>query len=91
VTFVKQFLITVAGVLVGLILFLVIAPMMLFSSLASSARDAQKPTGDLVLAPAAAASGAAQAREALPQAVRLVITLDGHKLTRDIALGPTGQ
>ena len=48
-------------------------------------------TGDLVLAPAAAASGAAQAREALPQAVRLVITLDGHKLTRDIALGPTGQ
>lgn len=48
-------------------------------------------TGDLVLTPAAAASGAAQAREALPQAVRLVITLDGHKLTRDIALGPTGQ
>jgi protease IV len=47
---VKQFLITVAGVLVGLILFLVIAPIMLFSSLASSARDAQKPTGDLVLA-----------------------------------------
>ena len=29
-----------------------------------------------------------RAREALPDAVRLVITLDGRTLTRDIALGP---
>ena len=50
-------------------------------------------TGDLVVpAPAPAASGAAPvAREALPNAVRLVITLRGHKLTRDIALGPQGS
>ena len=44
-------------------------------------------TGNLVQAPAGSASGAA-ARQALPNAVRLVITLDGKKLTRDIALGP---
>ncbi len=30
------------------------------------------------------------AREALPEAVRLLITLDGQTLTRDIALGPAG-
>lgn len=52
-------------------------------------------SGDLVIQqPAPAASGAAAApvaREALPNAVRLVITLGGHKLTRDIALGPQGS
>ena len=57
-------------------------------------------TGDVALArpPAAAASGpdgnpapAAAPREALPDAVRLVITLDSRTLTRDIALGPTGS
>ncbi|HSQ71880.1 MAG TPA: hypothetical protein VLM87_05605, partial [Rubrivivax sp.] len=62
-------------------------------------------SGDLVLpqapaAPASAARGADGAgggtaatapREALPDAVRLVITLDGRTLTRDIALGPTGS
>lgn len=48
-------------------------------------------TGNLAAAPPGAASGAAPAREELPQAVRLVITLHGKKLTRDIALGPTGQ
>ncbi len=32
----------------------------------------------------------ATAREALPEAVRLLITLDGQTLTRDIALGPGG-
>ncbi len=32
----------------------------------------------------------ATAREALPEAVRLLITLDGQTLTRDIALGPAG-
>lgn len=52
-------------------------------------------------APASPASGAsapdvgapkrpASAREALPEAVRLLITLGGQTLTRDIALGPTG-
>jgi general secretion pathway protein J len=61
-------------------------------------------TGDIVpsaaaVAPAASApDGAASApaapvavREALPDAVRLVITLDGRTLTRDIALGPAGS
>ena len=45
--------------------------------------------------PPVAASGAApvaqqQIREQLPNAVRLVITLGGNKLTRDVLLGPTG-
>ena len=40
-------------------------------------------------APAAPAPPAT-AREALPEAVRLFITLDGQTLTRDIALGPAG-
>lgn len=51
-------------------------------------------SGDVIAAaPAAAGSAppAAAAREALPNAVRLVITLQGRKLTRDIALGPTGS
>jgi general secretion pathway protein J len=63
-------------------------------------------SGDLLQpqAPAAAASAASGAdggdggtpaaavpREALPDAVRLVITLDGRTLTRDIALGPSGS
>jgi general secretion pathway protein J len=30
-------------------------------------------------------------REAVPEAVRMVITLSGQKLTRDIALGPAGS
>jgi protease IV len=47
---VKQFLITVAGVLVGLILFLVVAPIVLISSIASTARDSQTPKGNVVLA-----------------------------------------
>ncbi len=43
-------------------------------------------------APAGAASAPPQTlREALPEAVRLVITLDGKTLTRDIALGPAGS
>lgn len=64
-------------------------------------------TGDLVSAPSPgfvpppdpAASGAsapapmptAQLREALPEAVRLQVTLGGQVLTRDIALGPAGS
>lgn len=42
-------------------------------------------TGDA----AAPASAGAPAMEALPAAVRLVITLEGGTLTRDIALGPS--
>jgi general secretion pathway protein J len=58
-------------------------------------------TGDLVAQPAlppaspsaSAPEGAAAAplREALPEGVRLVITLAGQTLTRDIALGPAGS
>lgn len=47
-------------------------------------------SGDIVRTPAAGAS-AAVARVQLPNAVRLMITLQGNKLTRDIALGPTGS
>jgi general secretion pathway protein J len=48
-------------------------------------------TGDVVAAPAAAGSApAVPAREALPQAVEMVLTLDGRALTRLIALGPGG-
>ncbi|MDP1649982.1 MAG: prepilin-type N-terminal cleavage/methylation domain-containing protein [Rubrivivax sp.] len=51
-------------------------------------------TGDLVQAPAPLVSApavTAAAREVLPDAVRLVITLDRGTLTRDIALGPAGS
>lgn len=56
-------------------------------------------SGDLVVAPppapgASAPDGAEPpkfAREQLPNAVRIVITLDGAALTRDIALGPQGS
>ena len=44
-------------------------------------------TGDLVLSGAGNPGGQ---REQLPGAVRLVITLEGGLLTRDIALGPSG-
>lgn len=40
--------------------------------------------------PVGGAAGPVSGREELPRAVRLVITLQGRKLTRDIALGPTG-
>jgi general secretion pathway protein J len=46
--------------------------------------------GDAASAPAATTSPV-QMREATPDAVRLVITLDGKTLTRDIALGPAGS
>ena len=48
-------------------------------------------TGNLVAAPVAGASGVPQVGQALPSAVRMVITLQGNKLTRDIALGPSGS
>jgi len=57
-------------------------------------------TGNIVAAappaaPASPASGAtpvvpATAREQLPDGVRLVVTINGQTLTRDIALGPRG-
>ena len=67
------------------------------------ARDGQwsnaQSTGNLAAAPppAPAAAGSppvavvATVREALPEAVRLQITLNGQTLTRDIALGPAGS
>ena len=48
-------------------------------------------TGNQVAPPATPGSAPASVRLELPQAVRLVITLQGKKLTRDIALGLTGQ
>lgn len=49
-------------------------------------------TGDATAAPVTPGvrGAAATAVEALPAAVRLVISLDGKTLTRDIALGPSG-
>ena len=54
---------------------------------AAPAAAASAPS-DAASAPVAAAP---IAREALPDAVRLVITLDRGTLTRDIALGPSGS
>ena len=49
-------------------------------------------TGNLVQPAGGGTAGApVAAREELPQAVRLVLTLQGQKLTRDIALGPAGS
>jgi len=48
-------------------------------------------SGDIAAPPAAAASGAQQQqRETLPDGVRLVVSIAGKTLTRDIALGPHG-
>lgn len=49
-------------------------------------------SGDLVAPPAAAGSAPAGVppREALPEAVEMVLTLEGQTLTRLIAIGPTG-
>lgn len=59
---------------------------------AQSSGDLVQPAAPAAPASAASASTAApSAREELPRAVRLVITLRGGKLTRDIALGPTGS
>lgn len=58
----------------------------------AAAPPALPPAAPASAASAAAApsAGAGAAREELPRAVRLVITLPAGKLTRDIALGPTG-
>lgn len=45
-------------------------------------------SADIVVAPVAAGAGAVQTRAALPNGVRLVLTLGDRRLTRDIALGP---
>ena len=66
---------------------------------ASQASQASQTAGagGTAAAAAAAAGGAAPGgpavapREMLPDAVRLVLTLDGTTLTRDIALGPAGS
>ena len=46
-------------------------------------------SGDVATAPAAAASGA-PVRELLPDGIRLVVSIGGNPLTRDIALAPHG-
>ena len=48
-------------------------------------------TGNVIVAPVEATSGVVPVRQDLPSAVRMVITLQGNKLTRDIALGPSGS
>ena len=47
-------------------------------------------TGDVAVRAGAPGAGVGLPIEALPAAVRMVITLDGKALTRDIALGPSG-
>jgi len=64
------------------------------ASSASSASAVEGGASAPAPAPAAAASAPVRTLapvELLPAAVRLVITLDGKKLTRDIALGPAGS
>ena len=62
---------------------------------AAAAASAASAADAAASAPAAAASAPPGTppplREALPDGVRLFITLDGHTLTRDIALGPAGS
>lgn len=59
---------------------------------AAGSPPAAAPPAQPGSAPAAAASAPAPVlRDALPDAVRLQITIDGKTLTRDIALGPAGS
>ena len=48
-------------------------------------------TGNVVAGPGGAASAPPVMRVQLPNAVRLVITLPAGRLTRDVALGPSGS
>ena len=48
------------------------------------------PLGAVVISPPPPPSAALPLTLQLPAAVRLVITLDGKTLTRDVALGPSG-
>ncbi len=61
----------------------------------SSAPPATPPGGSGGVSPGGQSGvspgGSQTLREALPEAVRMVITLDGKTLTRDIALGPSGS
>ena len=61
----------------------------------STGDQVQAPAGPAPPAPPASSASAppppvAVSREQLPSAVRMVITLDGGVLTRDVALGPSG-
>lgn len=62
----------------------------------STGDQMQAPAGPAPPAPPASGASAppppvvAVSREQLPSAVRMVITLDGGVLTRDVALGPSG-
>ena len=49
------------------------------------------PITPITPAPPVAPAPPAVAREVLPEAVRIVVTLGGQTLTRDIALGPAGS
>ena len=60
------------------------------SASASASAGASNTAGAVLAAAAAAAAANNLQREALPDAVRLVIKLNGQTLTRDIALGPAG-
>jgi general secretion pathway protein J len=57
----------------------------------AAASGASAPAAGAAPPPAPAAAPApVQQREILPNAVRVIITLGGQKLTRDVLLGPTG-
>ena len=58
---------------------------------AANAESAPTPQPAPQPTPAPAPMPTAQLREALPEAVRLQVTLGGQVLTRDIALGPAGS
>jgi general secretion pathway protein J len=66
-----------------------------WSNAQSTGNVVATPAGGTPSNPPAGATGGTGAvggpREELPNAVRLVIALQGQKLTRDIALGPSGQ
>lgn len=61
-----------------------------WSNAQSSGDTAALPAAAPPAAPGSAPAGPPLQRELLPTAVRLVITLNGQKLTRDVALGPQG-
>jgi general secretion pathway protein J len=57
----------------------------------ASAASGAAPSGGAVAGGGTAVAQNQPPREVLPDAVRLVVTLDGQTLTRDIALGPAGS
>ncbi len=68
-----------------------VPPVVVAASAGASAASAAAEGATVVAGAASAPVRAAVPVEQLPAAVRLVISLDGKKLTRDIALGPTGS